>query len=93
MLLDEALEIRKSSTVLALKAELLVSLGDSAAALTVADELTRVAPRRAQGWRIKGLAEYEQKDYKGARASFAQYLELAPSARDAADVRALLDSM
>lgn len=92
-ILDEALEIKRTSTSLFLKAELLLSLGDSASALAVAKELTRAAPKRAQGWRILGLTSYEAKDYAGARKAFSRYLELSPKARDADDVRSILESM
>ncbi len=92
-LIDEALEIRKSTTALLLKSETLLSLGDSKAALVVATELTQIASRRAKAWRIRGLAAYEQKDYSQARQAFGRYLELRPKAKDAADVRALLESL
>jgi len=92
-LIDEALEIRRSTTALQLKAETLLALGDSKAALQVATDLTGVASRRAQAWRIRGLAAYEQKNYAEARKSFGRYLELRPSASDADDVRALLESL
>jgi len=92
-LLDEALEIRKSTSALLLKAETLLALGDSRSALAVATELTTVAPRRAQGWRVRGLTAYEQKDYTQARTAFGRYLELRPNAPDAADVRGLLESL
>jgi hypothetical protein len=92
-LLDEALTIRRSSTSLSMKSEILLDLGDSRAAAAVAEEVTRKAPRRSQGWRLLGLARYENKDYPGARSAFARYLELAPKAKDAADVRTLLDSL
>ncbi len=92
-LIDEALELRKSTTALLLKSETLLSLGDSKAALAVATELTQIATRRAGAWRIRGLAAYEQKDYAQARKAFGRYLELKPNAKDAADVRALLESL
>ncbi len=92
-ILDEALEIRRSSTTLYLKADALLSLGDSVAAVVLAKELARIAPKRAQGFRILGSASYETKDYAGARAAFTRYLELAPGANDAAGVRTLLDSL
>lgn len=92
-LVDDALAIRRSSSALVLKAEILLAVGDAAAALEVANEATRIASRRAQGWRVKGLAHYEQKDYAGARTAFTRYLELAPKAKDADDVRAILESL
>lgn len=92
-LIDEALEIRKSTTALLLKSETLLSLGDSKAALVVATQLTQIASRRAKAWRIRGLAAYEQKDYSQARQAFGRYLELRPKAKDADDVRALLESL
>ena len=92
-LLDEALDIRRSTTALQFKAEMLLAVGDSKAALQVATDLTKVASRRAQAWRIRGLAAYEQKNYPEARKAFGRYLELRPSASDAADVRALLNSL
>ncbi|MCP4445873.1 MAG: response regulator [Myxococcales bacterium] len=91
--IDEALDIRTSTTALLLKAETLLALGDSRAALEVATDLTFVASRRAKGWRIRGHAAYEQGNHADARKAFGRYLELRPSAPDAADVRALLDSL
>ncbi len=92
-LIDEALDIRRSTTALQLKAETLLALGDSKAALEVATALTKVASRRAQAWRIRGLAAYEQKSYADARKAFTRYIELRPNAPDASDVRALIDSL
>jgi CheY-like chemotaxis protein/tetratricopeptide (TPR) repeat protein len=92
-IIDEALEIKRSSSSLYMKAELLLDIRDPAAAQAVAKELTRAAPKRAQGWRILGQASYEKKDYTEARKAFARYLELSPNAKDAEGVRSLLESI
>ncbi len=92
-IIDEALDMKRSSTSLYMKADLLLSLGDSVAAQAVAKELTRSAPKRSKGWRLLGLSSYEAKDYSEARRAFSRYLELSPNAKDAAGVRSILDSM
>jgi tetratricopeptide (TPR) repeat protein len=93
LLLDQALAIKRTGTTLYQKAELLLSKGERAKALEAAKELTRVSPRRAQGWRMLGLASYEAEDYAGARKAFGRYLELSPNAKDRDDVLTLLESM
>jgi hypothetical protein len=93
VLVDRAISVRQSSAAYALRADLLLSLGDKPGALDAASRAVELAPRSASAWRSKGTVLYDLEHYSAARAAFERYLEISPSARDGAEIRTLIDSM
>lgn len=92
-IIDESLALRKSSTGLLFKAELLMEIGDSKSAAGVVEELTRVASRRPKVWRLKGYVAKKNGDREGAKSAFARYLKMSPSAKDAAEIQKILQGL
>ncbi len=92
-LIDESLNLRKSSTALLFKAELLMDIGDTAAATSLVEELTRVASRRPAVWRLKGNLLKTKGDSAGAKTAYLRYLKMAPTAKDASAIRTTLSSL
>ena len=92
-LLDESIAARPTGAALLMKAEILLSLGDGRAALRVTDEALRLAPRRAEGWRIKGKAHQRLRQTAAAAEAYGRYLKLEPTGQGADEVRALLSGL
>lgn len=51
------------------------------------EEAAKWNPQSAEAYRLLGEAREKLKDAKAARAAYEKYLEMAPEAKDAADVR------
>lgn len=64
--------------------------GDFASALLAATRITTLVPREAWALRDRGVLQAQLGAPDGARADLARYLELTPSADDAAKIRELL---
>ncbi len=92
-LIDDSIVLRKSSTALLFKAELLLEIGDSKSAARAVEELTRVASKRPTVWRLKGHVAVRNGKKSEARSAYAKYLEMAPSAKDAAAIRRILENL
>jgi tetratricopeptide (TPR) repeat protein len=57
------------------------------AALNRFDEATKFNPQLAEAYALLGETREKLKDKKGAKAAYEKYLELAPSAKDAGEIR------
>lgn len=91
--IDESLDLRKSSSAMTLKVDIFLKMNLRSEAQAAVEALTQSFPRRAASWRLKGTIHYEEKQYAEARKALSKYLELAPRAKDAEGVRALLESL
>jgi hypothetical protein len=65
--------------------------GDTAGALVALQVGLAAAPDHAPSWRVVGLVHERRGEHGGARIAFERYLALAPSASDAASIRARLE--
>jgi tetratricopeptide (TPR) repeat protein len=92
-LVDRALAREQSGSGLLLKADILQSMGDPDRAIATLNTASRVSSRSSRVWKKKGLLHWELEQYGDAKQALERYLELQPDASDAADVRALIDSM
>ena len=66
--------------------------GDSKAALAQYRRVLQANPKYAAAWRGVALAYEQLGDKASARVAFHKYLQLAPDASDATEVRARLES-
>lgn len=57
------------------------------------EEAAKWNPQSAEAYRLLGEAREKLKDAKAARAAYEKYLQLAPEAKDAADVKKRLDAL
>lgn len=57
------------------------------------DEASKWNPQSAEAFKLLGEAREKLKDPKAARAAYEKYLELAPEAKDAADIRRRIASL
>jgi regulator of sirC expression with transglutaminase-like and TPR domain len=64
--------------------------GDSKMALALYKRVIQASPGYAPAWRGAGLVYEKLGEKAAARAAFQRYLQLAPSAPDAAGIRARL---
>jgi hypothetical protein len=87
--IDDALELKRTARALELKADILVDMGDTGAALVLLDNALGMSSS-AGLWKKKGWAHYKMRDYDAAKAAFTAYLEKAPRARDAEMIRNLI---
>jgi Flp pilus assembly protein TadD len=66
--------------------------GDSKGALAQYRRALQANPKYAAAWRGVGLVHERLGDKNAARIAYQKYLQLAPDASDAGEVRARLDS-
>ena len=83
----------RNADALALKADILLGKRNPAAALAAANDALSASRRAASAWLTKGMAHYELEDYGAAKTALARYLKLRPRARNADEIRLLLDSL
>jgi CheY-like chemotaxis protein len=89
-LVQEAIEIRRTGSMLALKARLMLELKNRGGAIRAADETLSMSPQKAGAWFTKGTAHWQLGQRDQARTAFARFLELQPAGARADQVRALL---
>jgi hypothetical protein len=89
-LVQEAIEIRRTGSMLALKARLMLELKNRGGAIRVADETLSMSPQNAGAWFTKGTAHWQLGQRDQAQTAFARFLELRPAGTRADQVRALL---
>jgi outer membrane biosynthesis protein TonB len=90
---NEAISDKPTGAAFTLRADLLLASGDKRAALDAASQAVQLSPKSATAWRTKGTIHYDLEDYAGAKAAFERYLAIAPGAKDATEVRLLIDSI
>jgi tetratricopeptide (TPR) repeat protein len=91
--LDRALDLQpRGGAALVLKAELLLDRNNADAALAVIERALGADARNAEAWRTKGKILLSM-DSDAAKAALQQYLELRPTAADAEQIRATIDSL
>ncbi len=73
-----------------MRADLLLLLGETEAALVDLDRAIELDPARAASWHHRGLARYEAGDRAGARSDFTRAIELAPDAPESWTQRGVL---
>jgi len=84
---DKALDIYKNilltnsseTTAIYKTGVIYLAKGDYESAGKVADNLVTNFPKRAEGYRLKGLVSYQRKDYAGAMAHLQNSLRIAPT--------------
>lgn len=86
------LPARKKAKGLTARAIAALRGGDIAGAEPLLVRAVLVDPTLADAWRHLGIARAQLGDTDGARRAYRKYLELAPKAPDAAQVRAILAS-
>lgn len=84
------LPARKKAKGLTARAIAALRGGDIAGAEPMLVRAVLVDPSLADAWRHLGIARAQLGDVEGARRAYRKYLELAPKAPDAAQVRAIL---
>ncbi len=92
-LIGKALALRKSSRGWLLKARLQLRMGKKQAALATLSEATRRSPRSASLWRQKGEVHLAMRQFGPAKQALKRYLALRPNARDAEDIRLVIDNL
>jgi len=83
----------QNGAALALKADILLGKRQPRSALKVANAALDASSRIASAWLTKGMAHYELEEYADAKRALARYLELRPRARNADEIRLLLDTL
>jgi CheY-like chemotaxis protein len=92
-LIEQALaESPGSSEALLLKADVLANKGDTREALAACNSAIAANAGNADAWKMKGKILMDSSPAE-ARAAFEKYLELRPDARDADDIRAIIESL
>jgi hypothetical protein len=92
-LVDQILDASPTSgSALVLKAELLLDRDRTDAALAITDRAIQADERNADAWRTRGKILLGS-DTAGARSALQRYLELRPSAADAEQIRAAIESL
>ena len=86
----DALPARSKARALLSRAEALVDGGHAKDAVPVLELAVRFDPGNADAWRTLGIARATVHDDDGARTAYRAYIEIAPDAPDAADVRHML---
>jgi Flp pilus assembly protein TadD len=84
------LPARKKATGLTQKAIARLRDGDYANAEPLLVRAVLIDPSYADAWRHLGIARAQLADKDGARRAYRKYLQLAPAAPDAAQVRKIL---
>ena len=67
------------------------SRGASGEATVLLEHAIRSSPGTLQDWRALGISREQAGDWKGAAEAYAKYLEVAPEAKDAPEVKKRLD--
>ena len=83
------LQSKKEATV----GEFYFKKGDFRAAAGRFSEATKYNDSNADAWLRLGDAQEKMKDFKAAREAYEKYLQLAPEAKNAAEVRKKLERL
>jgi len=92
-LIQQAIEVRKSSVYSAVKADLMLRLKKRVDAIAAANEAIAMGARNASAWLTKAQAHYELAQYGDAKSAFERYLILRPKGNTADEVRIILESL
>jgi hypothetical protein len=92
-LVQEAIEVRRTSRYVSFKAQVMLRLKNREAAIRSADEALAMSGRLASAWLTKGQAHYELAQYGEAKGAFERYLQLRPTGKTADEVRIILESL
>ena len=92
-LLEQSLAIHPSSRAYAMKADILMDLGNNQSAMQAANAAVRVGPSNPVAWLTKGLLHYQLRQYSPARVALQKYLDLRPNGVRAPAVRSMLEDM
>jgi DNA-binding response OmpR family regulator len=90
-IVDSVLDEQRSARALVVRADALLRLGRTGAALSAADAAIGMSPRYAPAWQVKGKALVAAGRPHEARPALVRYLDLQPTGPEADAVRRILD--